>query len=234
MSELSVKVRGKWPKIGAFILSLLTYGIMVYALMWLDKDRDRLIAVNKDMQVRLYSVEQQIPQVAKFMQTVMNLQKAVDEKLTATQVVEVAKIIVTQCYMNQDVGLTESIVFGLIERESKFDPKAISEAHAYGLMQVLPITAENHLVDMGYKAITTDLLLNPVVNVEAGIRELTKLRRYWLSEDIDSWEITLTSYYWGPQVTWLLFKSKGWVSVPSLEYGRGVMTLARAWVAKGL
>lgn len=228
------KLRARLPWLLLFLGIACGYVVMVWGLLLAAHDHDRLVAVNKDMQVRLSAVEQQIPQVAKFMQTVMNLQKAVDEKLTATQVVEVAKIIVTQCYMNQDIGLTESIVFGLIERESKFNPKAISEAHAYGLMQVLLITAENHLVDMGYKAITTELLLNPVVNVEAGIRELVKLRRYWLSEDVDSWEITLTSYYWGPQVTWLLFKSKGWVSVPSLEYGRGVMTLARAWVAKGL
>jgi len=87
---------------------------------------------------------------------------------------------------------------------------------------------------MGFKTVTVDLLMNPVINVKVGIRELVRLRKYWLSEGIDSWYIVFTSYYWGIRTTRLLLTEKGRSILPSLEYGKGVMELQEKWKNKGL
>ena len=119
-----------------------------------------------------------------------------------------------------------------MERESNFEPAIISTAKCYGIMQVHPLTARRHLLEMGYVNPTNALLLDPVICTEVGIRVLVELRKYWMSEGLDSWLITVNSYFWGTSPVWdLLNKSK---MMPNLEYGKGVLDLQRRYKEKGI
>ena len=186
----------------------------------------------KEQEVRVLSLEKQYPQVAKYFQVVRALSDRAGAWLTAREIVEVSRVILEQCSLYADLGLTPSLIFAVIERESGFNPRAVSQADAYGLMQVLLPTAEQHLKELGY-AVDYELLLDPVINVRVGIAELVRLRKYWLSEGVDSWLVTLTSYYWGVRATHFLLTKKSSV-VPSLEYGRGVLSLSDKWKESGL
>lgn len=60
-------------------------------------------------------------------------------------------------------------VAGLIRQESIFDPRAISGAHAYGLMQLLVPTAQVVARKVGVgRAITIDALFEPNLNIQLG------------------------------------------------------------------
>jgi soluble lytic murein transglycosylase-like protein len=218
----------------AGFLILGAMGLMGFGLFTLRREVSRLRLENYAQSSQIEAVKKQVPEMAQYMLLVQNLQKASRGKLTAYQVAEISRVIIEQCYANQDIGFTPAIVLGVIERESRFNPKAVSKARAFGLMQVIQLTFEGHLADLGYGRFTKDLALDPIVNVQVGIRELVRLRRYWLAEGVDDWIVAANSYFWGVRLTWALLQNKRRSWLPSLEYGRGVLLLARAWEAKGL
>jgi hypothetical protein len=185
-----------------------------------------------DLSLDVAAVERREPTVAKYLSVLKALAETRASKLGADECAEIGRAIVEGCSANKDVGLTEAIVFGLIERESDFDPMALSDAHAYGMGQLLWGTAAPHYRDLGFANLTADLLFNPVLNVEASIRELVRLRRTFLAVGVDSWYVTLTAYYYGEKIALMLLNSK--TLSPSLEYGSGVMSLARKWKERGL
>ncbi len=82
-----------------------------------------------------------------------------------------------------------TLALALSRGESNFDPRAVSSADAVGMMQILwPITAK----DLGIT--NRDLLYEPCINIEAGVRYLRKmLDRY--SGDV---HLTLAAYNYGP------------------------------------
>jgi len=185
-------------------------------------------------ELKILSHDKQIPFITEYIKLVRELQEVSKGKLSPFHIVEIAKIITIQCQINQDVGLEPEIVMALIERESSFNPNAISKAKAYGLTQCIRPVFDLHLPELGYGKFSVDLALNPIVNIEVGIKHLIYLRKYWLSEGIDSWLITTSSYYWGIRHTWDLLTSKKRARLPSLEYGKGIIDLANKWKEKGL
>lgn len=88
--------------------------------------------------------------------------------------------------------------------------------------------------DLGYDSFSQELVLEPIVNVQIGIRELVRLRRYWKEFGIDNWLIAVNSYYWGEKNVWELLESKKRARLPSLEYGKGILDLRKEWEEKGL
>jgi soluble lytic murein transglycosylase len=74
----------------------------------------------------------------------------------------------------QALSLPPSLTFALMRQESTFDPDAISPAHAYGLMQLLPETAS--VVATGHKvAYDESRLLDPELNIVLGTDYLQEL-----------------------------------------------------------
>ena len=69
-------------------------------------------------------------------------------------------------------GLDPYLVASLIRQESEFNPGAVSPAHAYGLMQLLPSVGKENAKKEGMKGFQTASLLNPSVNLELGTRNL--------------------------------------------------------------
>jgi len=72
-------------------------------------------------------------------------------------------------------GLDPLMVAAVIEIESRFDPFAISQAGAYGLMQLMPPTAQE--LFPGKRPFKIAHLFNPVLNVELGTAYLAQLLR---------------------------------------------------------
>lgn len=74
--------------------------------------------------------------------------------------------------------LDRSLVYAHALQESRFRPDAISPAGAYGLMQVLPGTAQLVARRRGEPAPDRSLLLNPAVNLDFGQARLEQVRDY--------------------------------------------------------
>ena len=72
----------------------------------------------------------------------------------------------------QKNGLDPYLVASLIRQESEFNAGAVSPAHAYGLMQLLPSVGKENAKKEGMKGFQTASLLNPSVNLQLGTRNL--------------------------------------------------------------
>lgn len=93
---------------------------------------------------------------------------------------------------SQRIGWDWRLLAALVFSESQFDPEAESEIGAYGLMQVIPETAEHFQVSDYFQ---------PDSNVYAGVSYLQYLEKYFTSYVPDSTErvkFVLASYNAGP------------------------------------
>jgi len=189
-----------------------------------------LRAIVYEQGVQLKIQEKQLPVMAEYIQLVHAIQDASEDRLTAHEVVEMAKIIMEQCTLHSDIGLTPSRILAPIERESSFDPEAVSHAQAYGLMQCLESTFARHLPELGHTGlITEELMLDPIWNIRVGIAELIRLKKMWLkegAESIDDWKITYYSYWAGEGwARHLLYTFKKCVSSRPLTRPRIIWTI---------
>jgi soluble lytic murein transglycosylase len=69
-------------------------------------------------------------------------------------------------------GLDPYMVASLIRQESEFNPLAVSNKSAYGLMQLLPSVGKTMAKAEGMKRFETSQLLDPNVNIQLGCRYL--------------------------------------------------------------
>ncbi len=222
-------------KLKTLLIALIIFLFLVFTFGIYFGDKRRQASVDHNQDLLIMATIKQVPYVARYMKLVRELEKASRGKLTAYEIVEISKVIIIQCEVHGDIGLTPAIVMAIIERESAFNPDAISRARAYGLTQCIRAVFEQHLPELGYgRRFSKDLALNPIINVEVGIRHLVYLRKYWLAEGIDSWPISISSYFWGIRLTTQLITEKKRTKLPSLEYGIGVLKLAKAWQARGV
>ncbi len=210
--------------------------VFVLFAAWSTYNRFEVISIVKeltgivyDQEIRIQRTEKQIPNVVRYTAIVRELTDKGRNRLTAFEIVEMAKIILVECQEHSDIGLSPDLIFGLIERESAFNPKAFSSARAYGLTQCLEQTFNYHLPTFGYAVFSEDLAYNPVVNLQVGIAEFVRCRRMW-----GDWEKAATAYFWGDRLTAMLLDSKKRDFLPSLEYGRGVLKLAEQYKARGI
>ncbi len=72
-------------------------------------------------------------------------------------------------------GLDPYLVASLIRQESEFDPSAVSYAHAYGLMQLLPSIGRKMAREEGMRSFRTFQLLDPEINIRLGTRYLRQM-----------------------------------------------------------
>ena len=72
-------------------------------------------------------------------------------------------------------GLDPALVLAVVAVESAFDPRAVSEKGAVGLMQILPETGERYGVRGDAHRSTVDKLFEPATNLRVGTRYLRDL-----------------------------------------------------------
>nr|WP_317404186.1 murein transglycosylase domain-containing protein [uncultured Helicobacter sp.] len=80
-------------------------------------------------------------------------------------------------------NISPALVLGIIQTESNFNPYAVSNAPAYGLMQVVPSTAGADAYELinGKKGMPTkEMLFNPETNIEYGVAYLSILFNRYL------------------------------------------------------
>jgi len=117
-------------------------------------------------------------------QTLLTVMRS--KPMTVGQALDVVDVIMTQ----KDVPI--SIVLGMLEQESEFNPNAVSNKGARGLMQVMPAT---------YKLYATHPLLqgqrsmhDPVMNMTAGLMFFGDMRKQF-----GDWKKALRAYFAGPE-----------------------------------
>lgn len=82
-------------------------------------------------------------------------------------------------------NISPSLVLGIIQTESNFNPYAVSAAPAYGLMQIVPSTAGADAYELihGKKGMPTkEMLFNPETNIEYGVAYLSILFSRYLPD----------------------------------------------------
>lgn len=87
--------------------------------------------------------------------------------------------------LSEREGMDPALVMAVVHVESRFEPKAVSERGARGLMQIDRLTARH----LGLRN-----PLDPMANLRAGITYLSRLRKLFSGDDV----LALAAYNAGP------------------------------------
>jgi soluble lytic murein transglycosylase-like protein len=92
-------------------------------------------------------------------------------------------------------GLDAALLKAMIAVESGYDPQAVSDKGAVGLMQVLPETGQRYGVDADARHSVVQKLMDPVTNVRIGARYLRDLLKMFAGDRM----LALAAYNAGEQ-----------------------------------
>lgn len=111
----------------------------------------------------------------------------------------------------QKFNLDPALIMAMIHTESAFNPKARSQASAYGLMQLVPHTAGREAYQRVYgqhRELTPQYLFDPHNNIELGTAYLHILKNSYLRSITDPLSRTycaVAAYHAGPSNVWKAF-----------------------------
>jgi soluble lytic murein transglycosylase len=114
---------------------------------------------------------------------------------------------------SQAYSLDPLMIAALIRQETSFDPFALSPANAYGLMQLLPATAQDVAGRMGQTVPTINDLYRPVENIPLGVYYFATMRDFHNGSVLGA----LLSYNAGPGAAAAWLEQSG-NSSPELLY----------------
>jgi len=101
-------------------------------------------------------------------------------------------------------GVDPYLIAGVIREESRFDPAAVSSAGAYGLMQLMPGTAQSTARSLGMTSPDQRGLIDPATNIALGAAVLkAELMRFGRVD------LALAAYNAGPNA------ARGWLAARS-------------------
>lgn len=112
-------------------------------------------------------------------------------------------------------GVSADLIHAIIKVESRYNPKAVSEAGAKGLMQLMPVTA----AECGVRNV-----FDPIQNIFGGASYLRQLAFYFRGDLV----LTLAAYHAGPAAVW---EARG---VPASPRTRAYIRAVVAEYARGL
>lgn len=90
-------------------------------------------------------------------------------------------------------GVSESLIYAIMREESGFDPKVVSPANAYGLMQLIKSTAKHYARKIGVSH-SVRALKTPKTNIALGAAVISDFRRYFPEDPL----LAVPSYNAGP------------------------------------
>lgn len=124
------------------------------------------------------------------------------------------------------------LVAAIIREESQYDPRAVSRVGAVGLMQVMPVTAQQVAKKQGFPDVGRDDLFDQDTNIRVGARYVEQLLQQFNGNIIR----TVAAYNAGPQaVTGWIARSNGrdpdeWVElIPYQETRQYVKRVLRSY-----
>ncbi|HEU5179166.1 MAG TPA: lytic transglycosylase domain-containing protein [Candidatus Polarisedimenticolia bacterium] len=95
--------------------------------------------------------------------------------------------------VSRKYGISAEMIYAVIRAESSFNPMALSDKGAMGLMQVLPSTAREVAARINIRWTDERILWDPMTNLEVGTYYL-----HTLMDRFDSVEVALAAYNQGP------------------------------------
>lgn len=119
-------------------------------------------------------------------------QSGLKEKILQTQYPIKYQELVHQYAKQYD--LQEPMVYALIRTESKFDPYAVSETGACGLMQIQRATAEDCAKELNMVSFSSDDLFEPETNIRIGCYYFSKLLKQFNGNK----SLAIAAYNGGP------------------------------------
>lgn len=159
--------------------------------------------------------------------------KGIKEKIGQDNVPLFAFKVLSLAEQYQIDGVSAPLILGLIEVESDFNPKAVSETGALGLMQVVRATATPYLRAKG-RAWSQSAMFDPNINVQIGVDFLVDLHRQYIEEGKETkneFIFSLLAYNQGPTAVNDVSKRKDKIY---LNYPVKVKLAARKWSALGI
>ena len=173
-----------------FAVSVLVFGFLLgvryEARVQSLNEIDTLVRVQKDKITDLRDQNLEL-------RTVVLLREFLDEERIRLPRESVNDMAVSIARASERYSLSPDTILAVIRTESAFDPNALSDKGAVGLMQILPSTAQEIAQELRMEWRGDDLLRDPSANIEMGAYYLTKL-----IGQFNNLAVALTAYNHGP------------------------------------
>ncbi|HLB59369.1 MAG TPA: transglycosylase SLT domain-containing protein, partial [Bdellovibrionota bacterium] len=188
----------EWLKLAEKLLSV---GLDEYGLYYLEAALREGVDEDRELpwRVRLYAAQLYM-QANKHLKGIKHLQKLKTEKSLPDWVLW---LLYPRPYWREvqkaakDFNLDPYMILAVMRQESAFNPKALSPADAYGLLQLLPSTAAGVAKQIGESSPKDpNLLFDPAINIHLGAAFLRQL----LNAFKDRWMLVLASYNASPRI----------------------------------
>jgi soluble lytic murein transglycosylase-like protein len=125
--------------------------------------------------------------------TVVRLREILEENRVRLPRASVEEMATRVDQVSRKYGVSPDMIFAVIQAESSFDPLAVSNRGAVGLMQILPSTARGIAQELNIRWTDDSILWDPLTNIEMGTYYLGSL----ISRFNDV-EVALAAYNHGP------------------------------------
>ena len=159
-----------------------------------------------------------------------------EEKYTSKEKQDCIQLIVMTDDKYGNKGLSAPLIFAWLEKESKGNPMAVSNAGAKGLTQWMDYKAWKILTAMGYPGYEKELVFNPVINLGGGIYYLNDLMNFWEWKGIEDQVLvlfyTIYSYKWGSEKTEELYNTDKKAIGPAAQYVDWILNRREYWAEK--
>jgi hypothetical protein len=198
----------------------------------LRRDLERVEILEESNRIFAKDVLRQKAIATCFLELIERYEKEYDLK----EIHDCIQLIVITDEKFRNKGLDAPLIFAWLEKESAGNPRAVSCAGAKGLTQLMDFRAEEVLTAMGYPGHDIELVYNPAINLDGGIRHLSDLMIFWRSRGIKNQYLALFyaihSYKWGTDNTVQLFNSDERAYRPAIEYVNWIFNRREYWQEK--
>jgi soluble lytic murein transglycosylase-like protein len=125
--------------------------------------------------------------------TVVRLREVLEDNRVRLSRASVEEMATRVDQVSRKYGVSPDMIFAVIQTESSFDPLAVSDRGAVGLMQLLPSTAREVAQELNIQWTDDRILWDPLTNIEMGTYYLrTLISRF------NNVEVALAAYNQGP------------------------------------